>query len=120
MSPRQQCGCGEDPQAKAFMAHIASADDADDAIFKALASSPRRKLLQIVAAQTSPDGACCATDVCACDLAGALDLAPSTISHHMSVLEKAGLVTATKRGLWVYYALQRGTLSRVAGELLAL
>jgi DNA-binding transcriptional ArsR family regulator len=38
----------------------------------------------------------------------------------MSVLVAAGLVTATKRGLWVYYGLERGTLSRAAQELLAL
>jgi ArsR family transcriptional regulator len=103
------------------MARVAAEDDAAmDALFKALASSPRRKLLQIIAAQTSPQGACCPEEVCACDLAGALELAPSTISHHMSVLVAAGLVTATKRGLWVYYGLERGTLSRAAQELLAL
>lgn len=58
--------------------------------------------------------------MCACELAGALGLAPSTISHHMSVLVAAGLVSATKRGLWVYYRLERETLARVAAELTAL
>lgn len=93
---------------------------AADAIFKALASAPRRHLLRIISARTSADGSCCATEVCACELADALELAPSTISHHMAALVAAGLVTATKRGLWVYYALERGTLSRAATELLAL
>ena len=55
--------------------------------------------------------------MCACKLADALDLAPSTISHHMGALMKAGLVTATKRGLWVYYRLERDALARVAGAL---
>lgn len=95
-------------------------DDAADAVFKALASAPRRALVRIIASQTSHDGSCCPTEVCACDLAAALELAPSTISHHMAVLVSAGLVTATKRGLWVYYGLERGTLSRVAQELMAL
>jgi ArsR family transcriptional regulator len=92
-------------------------DAALDAGLKALASAPRRHLLRIIAESTSPGGACCDTDVCACKLADALDLAPSTISHHMSVLVKAGLVSATKRGLWVYYRLERDALGAVAGEL---
>ena len=91
-----------------------------DAAFKALASEPRRALLRIVATSTSADGECCPVEVCACTLSDALGLAPSTISHHMSALVKAGLVTATKRGLWVYYRLERDALARVAGELTAL
>lgn len=119
MSPKRVCGCGSAPARP--VDPVAAADDAAaDAVFKALASGPRRHLLRIIAAQTAPDGACCSEEVCACDLAEALELAPSTISHHMSVLVAAGLVTATKRGLWVYYGLERGTLSRVARELAAL
>lgn len=92
-------------------------DAASDAVFKALASAPRRQLLRIIAANTSEDSCCAPTDVCACNLADALELAPSTISHHMSVLVAAGLVTAEKRGLWVYYGLNRDVLARAAGEL---
>jgi ArsR family transcriptional regulator, arsenate/arsenite/antimonite-responsive transcriptional repressor len=97
-----------------------AAEAATDTAFKALASGPRRRLLHIIAAHTSSDDACCAAEVCACRLADALELAPSTISHHMAALTKAGLVTATRRGLWVYYRLERETLARVAGELVSL
>jgi ArsR family transcriptional regulator len=92
-------------------------DDRMDAALKALASAPRRHLLRIVAANTSADGGCCDTEVCACTLADALELAPSTISHHMSVLVNAGLVSATKRGLWVYYRLERDAIAAVASTL---
>jgi ArsR family transcriptional regulator len=92
-------------------------DDRIDAVLKALVSAPRRQLLRIIAAHTSADGGCCDAEVCACKLADALDLAPSTISHHMSVLVKAGLVSATKRGLWVYYRLERDALVAVAAQL---
>lgn len=92
-------------------------DERLDAALKALASAPRRELLRIVARHTAADGGCCDTDVCACTLADALELAPSTISHHMAVLVRAGLVTASKRGLWVYYRLERDVLAAVAGEL---
>ena len=113
--PCEPCGC-----AGSGVAPAASQDLTLDAAFKALASAPRRALLRIVAAGTSTDGECCPAEVCACTLSDALGLAPSTISHHMSALVKAGLVTATKRGLWVYYRLERDALARVAGELTAL
>jgi DNA-binding transcriptional ArsR family regulator len=38
----------------------------------------------------------------------------------MAALVAAGLVSATKRGLWVYYRLERDALTRVAGELTSL
>jgi ArsR family transcriptional regulator len=95
-------------------------DSVLEAAFKALASEPRRALLRIIAANTSADGKCCPNEVCACALSDAIGLAPSTISHHMAALVAAGLVSATKRGLWVYYRLEREALARVAGELTSL
>ena len=48
-------------------------------------------------------------EVCACDLA-CCDLAQPTVSHHLKVLREAGLVKTDKRGLWVYYSLNREQL----------
>jgi len=110
------CACAEVVPAR----EPVTEDEGFDAVLKALASAPRRQLLYIIAQHTSADGGCCDTEVCACKLADALDLAPSTISHHMSALVKAGLVSATKRGLWVYYRLEREALARVAGRLVSL
>lgn len=112
----ETCVCADVPATR----HPVVEDASLDAALKALASSPRRQLLHIIAEHTSADGGCCDTEVCACKLADALELAPSTISHHMSALVSAGLVSATKRGLWVYYRLERDALARVAGELVSL
>jgi ArsR family transcriptional regulator len=58
---------------------------------------------------------CCGADeVCACKLSERLGLAESTISHHMSVLKKAGLVSARKDGTWVYYTVQHTALAEVS------
>jgi ArsR family transcriptional regulator len=86
-----------------------------DGALKALASGPRRALLRIVASRTA-GAKCCspADEVCACDLAEALELAPSTISHHMNALVRAGLVVARRQGLWVYYRVDREALAGVA------
>lgn len=115
MTSTEVCGCGAcDPVA------VAPEPAEADAVFKALASAPRRALLRIIAAHTSEDGGCCPAEVCACTLADALELAPSTISHHMASLVGAGLVSASKRGLWVYYRLEREALARAADGLTSL
>ena len=91
-----------------------------DAAFKALASEPRRTILRLLAKCTAGSGSRCAVtdEVCACKISEALSLAPSTISHHMTVLRNAGLVSARKEGTWVHYTLQRGAIRQVASELL--
>jgi ArsR family transcriptional regulator len=47
---------------------------------------------------------------CNCELGDHLDMAPNLISHHLSVLRKAGLVEVERDALdarWVYYSIRR-------------
>ncbi len=44
-------------------------------------------------------------ELCVCQLIELLDLAPSTVSKHMSILRQAGLVEGRKSGRWMYYRL---------------
>ncbi len=44
-------------------------------------------------------------EVCVCDFVACCDLAQPTVSHHLKVLREAGIVSADKRGLWVFYTL---------------
>ena len=44
-------------------------------------------------------------ELCACELQAALQVTHATVSHHMRVLDEAGLVTSERRGKWVYYRL---------------
>lgn len=90
-----------------------------DITFKAFASAPRREILRILSVSAPlPGKTCCGeNEVCACKISDHLGLAPSTVSHHMSVLEKAGLVAARKDGLWVYYTLCHDVLDEAVAEL---
>ncbi|RRR65378.1 MAG: ArsR family transcriptional regulator [Candidatus Viridilinea halotolerans] len=50
---------------------------------------------------------------CNCELGTQLDMAPNLISHHLSVLRKAGLVEVERDAVdarWVYYAINRPNL----------
>ena len=56
--------------------------------------------------------------MCVCELQGALNLAQSTVSKHLKILEEAGLVDYKKEGLWVNYHLADGKSSPYAANLL--
>jgi len=46
-----------------------------------------------------------AGELCLCDLTSGLDLAPSTVSNHMAILRRAGLVETRKDGRWMHFRL---------------
>jgi ArsR family transcriptional regulator len=65
------------------------------AITKALSDEPRVRALLALR-----EG-----ELCLCQVIELLDLAPSTVSKHMSLLKQAGLVQQRKAGRWHYYRL---------------
>jgi len=65
------------------------------AIAKALSDDNRVRVLMFLG-----DG-----ELCVCQIIEMLGLAPSTISEHMAVLHRAGLVEARKEGRWIHYRL---------------
>ena len=64
-------------------------------ITKALAEENRVRILLALEGQ----------ELCVCQLIELLELAPSTVSKHMSVLRQARLVDGRKDGRWMYYRL---------------
>jgi ArsR family transcriptional regulator, arsenate/arsenite/antimonite-responsive transcriptional repressor len=78
---------------------LASALSEDQAVelagaFKALADPVRLRLLSLIAA--APEGT-----ACSCDLEEPVGKSQPTVSHHLSVLAEAGLITKEKLGRWV-------------------
>lgn len=67
-------------------------------LLKALADPTRLSMVAVLRQQAGP--------VCVCDLVAAFDLTQPTISHHMGVLKRAGLVESVKSGIWIYYRLR--------------
>lgn len=70
---------------------------ADD--LKVLADPVRLQILDILAAHPG--------QVCVCDLEAALPIQQPTISHHLGLLRRAGLVSVARKGLWAYYTINR-------------
>ena len=87
------------------LAGALSDEEAEDlaAAFKVLADPVRLRLLSMIASTE---------EACACDLVEPLERSQPTISHHLSVLTEAGLLTREKRGKWAWY---RVVPDRLAG-----
>jgi len=57
------------------------------------------------------------TPCCVCEIQQHVAIAPSLLSYHLKVLREAGLVTATRRGRWIDYALADGAHDLLAAAL---
>lgn len=44
-------------------------------------------------------------ELCLCDLTAGIELVSSTVSNHMAVLKRAGLVESRKDGRWMHFRL---------------
>jgi ArsR family transcriptional regulator len=64
--------------------------------FKVLSDPVRLRLLSLIA--SVPEG-----EVCACELNDPLERSQATVSHHLSVLTNAGLITREQRGKWAWF-----------------
>jgi DNA-binding transcriptional ArsR family regulator len=83
-----------------------SADETLDRALHAIADRTRRRILQALrkGAKGSPKDTKSGTEcLCAGDIEERVRLSQPTISHHMAILTKAGLVEATKQGQWRWY-----------------
>jgi len=58
-------------------------------------------------------------ELCLCHLTALLELAPSTISKHLSLLRAAGLLTSWKDGRWVHFRWSTPEESPLAADFLA-
>ncbi|MFN3866856.1 MAG: ArsR/SmtB family transcription factor [Demequina sp.] len=54
---------------------------------------------------------------CVCDLQESVPVAGNLMSYHLKVLRDAGLVSTTRRGRWVDYALAADALARLSAAL---
>ena len=61
--------------------------------FAALGDSTRLKMLKLIADE----------ELCSCEVMAALELTQPTTSHHLGILERAGILSTRRNGKWVFY-----------------
>lgn len=92
-----------------------SANDSLDRALHAIADPTRRRILHELRenAKASRTASC----LCAGDIEARVQLSQATISHHMAILTKAGLVEATKQGQWRWYRRNEKAIRQVTKTL---
>lgn len=73
-------------------------------ILKALADENRLKIVMLLAKG----------ELCACDILEHFEITQPTLSHHMGVLTKCGLVKGERKGAWMYYRLSEENLANIS------
>ncbi len=76
----------------------------DVEVMKALSDRNRLRIVEMLS-----DG-----ELCACRLLEELDITQPTLSHHMSILCRSGLVNVRKEGQWSHYSLDREAFAGIA------
>lgn len=56
-------------------------------------------------------------DCCVCELVPLFGISQPAVSKHMSRLKSAGLVKESRKGMWVFYSLNKARLAEVGVSL---
>lgn len=101
-------GCDPAPLVREALSADAAAELA--AQLKALADPVRLRLFSVVASHSGGQA-------CVCDISAGIDVSQPTVSHHLKVLRRAGLLASERRGSWVYYRVIPQALQRLSDLL---
>lgn len=66
-------------------------------LFNALSDHKRMKIVKLLLNRK----------LCVCEFTEVLDVTQSTVSHHLSLLEKTGLIRGFKKGKWTFYEIEK-------------
>ncbi|HXJ85645.1 MAG TPA: metalloregulator ArsR/SmtB family transcription factor [Candidatus Binatia bacterium] len=98
-----------------------SSENSLDRALHAIADPTRRRILlalkQGAESKTPAPRHIHASCLCGGDIEERIQLSQPTISHHMSILTKAGLVEATKHGQWRWYRRNEKAIRQVVKML---
>ena|ERR1700675_2716169 len=87
-----------------------------DTALRAIADPARRRILGALK-QQGTSAASKNFGVCAGDIKDRVQLSQPTVSHHMAILTKAGLVEVTKQGQWRWYRRNEKAIRRLLKSL---
>ena len=78
--------------------------------FKALSDPTRRAILDLLKGGARTAG----------EIGSRFDMTGATVSHHLSVLRDAGLISDQRRGKYIYYELNLSILDEITGWIAGL
>ena len=79
-------------------------------VFKALSDKTRRKIVELLKDENKTAG----------EIADYFNITKASISHHLSILKQANLVTDERDGQFIYYSLNTSVFEDVIGWFIEL
>ena len=76
-------------------------------VLKALADPTRLKIIALLNVR----------DCCVCELVPIFGISQPAVSRHMSRLKSSGLVKESRKGMWVFYSLNKDRLAEIGVSL---
>jgi ArsR family transcriptional regulator len=77
--------------------------------FKALADETRQTILKMLERK----------EMCVCEILQAFDVSQPTISHHLDILKRAGLIESKRKGQNIYYSLNKDWFRECCSDFLS-
>jgi ArsR family transcriptional regulator len=74
--------------------------------FSALGDTTRLKMVKLIADE----------ELCSCEVMAALELTQPTTSHHLGILEQAGILTSKRNGKWVFYKISNSRIHNLINK----
>jgi ArsR family transcriptional regulator len=81
-----------------------------DDFFKALSDETRQSILRMLEQR----------EMCVCEIVGAFDVSQPTISHHLDILKRAGLIGSKRKGQNIYYSLNKDWFKECCCDFLSM
>jgi ArsR family transcriptional regulator len=78
--------------------------------FFGLADNTRLMILELLTGE----------ELCSCEIMAGLELTEPTTSHHLGILERAGLVASRRDGKWVFYKIANPQVKSLLAKASAL
>jgi DNA-binding transcriptional ArsR family regulator len=78
--------------------------------FKALSDETRQSILKMLERK----------QMCVCEIAQAFDVSQPTISHHLDILKRAGLIESKRKGQNIYYSFNKDWFKECCGDFLSM
>lgn len=79
-------------------------------VFKALSDKTRRKILELLKEEDRTAG----------EIAEYFNITKASISHHLSILKQANLISDEREGQFIYYSLNTSIFEEVIGWFMGL